>query len=97
MLGEHGQPRKRLTKKNTYILCYRVMAFIIGLPVGQIILFCISIGKDPIGLHLAIANHELDETFFMNQHCPYTKGCNYTNLSCRYIEILNNKTMITVR
>jgi hypothetical protein len=74
-----------------------VMAFIIGLPVGQIILFCISIGKDPIGLHLAIANHELTEQLLLDQNCPVYKGCNYTHLSCRYLKLLTNKTLITVR
>lgn len=36
-----------------------VMAFIIGLPCLQIILFCWAIGHDPKGLKLAVSDHEL--------------------------------------
>ena len=45
-----------------------VMAFIIGLPCLQIILFCWAIGHDPKGLKLAISDHELSRYNFTN--CP---------------------------
>lgn len=45
------------------------MLFIMGLPVFQIILFCLSIGKDPVGLPVGIVNHELD---VFNMNCTYT-------------------------
>lgn len=45
-----------------------VMAFIIGLPCLQIILFCWAIGHDPKGLKLAISDHELALFNFTN--CP---------------------------
>lgn len=72
------------------------MAFIIGLPVAQIILFCLSIGHDPKGLRLAISNHELDEIYPDHLECPVTKGCNATMLSCRYLEYLVNRSIVVV-
>lgn len=85
---------------NCHTFClyfHRVMAFIIGLPVIQIILFCWAIGHDPTGLKLAVANHEIGTDDVLQQTCPLTKGCNYTYLSCRYLEFLKlNKSMILV-
>ncbi|KAG5679693.1 hypothetical protein PVAND_009246 [Polypedilum vanderplanki] len=71
-----------------------VMAFIIGLPVAQIILFCLAIGHDPTGLKIAVTNHELSEAQLNQQHCPIYRGCNYTMLSCRYLEFLKNRSVI---
>lgn len=45
-----------------------MMLFIMGLPVFQIFLFCISIGKDPVGLHLAVVNHEIP---FGSKNCTF--------------------------
>ncbi|KAG4069757.1 hypothetical protein HA402_003198 [Bradysia odoriphaga] len=70
-----------------------VMLFIIGLPCLQIILFCWAIGHDPTGLKLAIANYEQNSTTDL-QSCPVTTGCNYTMLSCRYLEILAKKEIL---
>lgn len=72
-----------------------VMAFIIGLPCLQIILFCWAIGHDPTGLKLAISNHELNGTD-MNELCPQIEGCNYTLLSCRYLNILKKRNVVIV-
>lgn len=36
-----------------------VMLFIFALPVMQVILFCLAIGRDPTGLKLAIVNNEM--------------------------------------
>lgn len=71
-----------------------VMAFIIGLPCLQIILFCWAIGHDPKGLKLAISNHEFNATSI--DDCPVIEGCNYTLLSCRYLNTLRQKDMIIV-
>lgn len=35
------------------------MLFIFALPVMQVILFCLAIGRDPTGLKLAIVNNEM--------------------------------------
>lgn len=59
---------------------HRVMMFIVGLPVAQIVLFCLSVGKDPYGLHLAIVNHETN-----NKTCPPTGSCDLTQLSCQFL------------
>lgn len=71
-----------------------VMAFIIGLPCLQIILFCWAIGHDPTGLKLAVSNHELNTTNI--DECPVLEGCNYTYLSCRYLNVLKEKEMVIV-
>lgn len=67
------------------------MAFIIGLPVIQIVLFCISIGKDPIGLKVAIVNNELKNSTDM---CIPTIGCDTSQLSCRFLDHLKNRSLI---
>jgi hypothetical protein len=72
------------------------MAFIIGLPVAQIILFCLAVGHDPEGLKLAIVNNELSEKNFAQQECPIYEGCNYTMLSCRYLDFLKNRSIDVV-
>nr|CAD7442592.1 unnamed protein product [Timema bartmani] len=59
-----------------------VMLFIFLLPVLQIILFCLSIGRDPLGLHLAVFNQELNDS---SVPCVPSKGCDYNTLSCRYL------------
>lgn len=68
------------------------MAFIIGLPVLQIILFCLSIGKDPIGLRIAVVNNELNSS--MDRCMPHTVGCDTTMLSCRFLEHLQKRTIV---
>ncbi|XP_043467257.1 ABC transporter G family member 23 isoform X1 [Leptopilina heterotoma] len=68
-----------------------VMLFIFALPVMQVILFCLAIGRDPTGLKLAIVNHEM---FYENMSCPVSEGCNFTQLSCRYLKFLDNETMV---
>nr|XP_018905608.1 PREDICTED: ABC transporter G family member 20 [Bemisia tabaci]XP_018905609.1 PREDICTED: ABC transporter G family member 20 [Bemisia tabaci] len=66
-----------------------VMLFIIGLPVGQIILFCLAIGKDPTGLHLAVFNQEK-----MDSCGPIATGCNFELLSCRFLNHLLSKQQV---
>lgn len=71
-----------------------VMAFIIGLPCLQIILFCLAIGHDPKGLRIAVSNHELNASGFND--CPIIEGCNYTLLSCRYLSKLKQRNLVIV-
>nr|XP_050869462.1 ABC transporter G family member 20 [Vespula vulgaris] len=68
-----------------------MMAFIIGLPVIQIVLFCISIGKDPIGLKIAIVNNELKNS---TDICVPTISCDTSQLSCRFLDHLKNKSLV---
>lgn len=63
-----------------------VMLFIFALPVMQVILFCLAIGRDPTGLKIAIVNHEMNGT---DSECEFEPGCSFTNLSCRYLNHLN--------
>lgn len=69
------------------------MLFIVGLPVVQIILFCLSIGKDPVGLKLAVVNHEMNTS---TGQCTYDPGCNWDMLSCRYLKHLEKKHHLMV-
>lgn len=62
------------------------MLFIFALPVMQVILFCLAIGRDPTGLKLAIVNHEMNGT---DSVCQFDPGCTFENLSCRYLSHLN--------
>lgn len=39
-----------------------VMLFIFVLPVMQVILFCLAIGRNPTGLRLAVVNKEMNNT-----------------------------------
>jgi len=64
-----------------------VMLFIFALPVMQVILFCLAIGRDPTGLRLAVVNNEMNGT---DMTCEFEPGCSFTNLSCRYLSHLNS-------
>lgn len=72
------------------------MAFIIGLPVAQTILFCLAVGHDPEGLPLAVVNNELSDKQFAQKECPIYEGCNYTMFSCRYLDFLRNRSIEVV-
>ncbi|XP_053976396.1 ABC transporter G family member 23-like [Hylaeus volcanicus] len=67
-----------------------MMLFIFGLPVVQIVLFCLSVGKDPVGLNIAIVNKELNNT---NDPCVPTVGCDWSLLSCRYLQHLKKRSV----
>ncbi|XP_053682131.1 ABC transporter G family member 23 isoform X2 [Sabethes cyaneus] len=64
-----------------------VMLFIFALPVMQVILFCLAIGRDPTNLNIAIVNGEMNTS--SNGECYFDAGCSFTNLSCRYLNHLN--------
>lgn len=70
-----------------------VMLFIFALPVMQVILFCLAIGRDPTGIHIGVVNHEMDWDL---QECPIYPGCNLTKLSCRYIHQLSEKKTLEI-
>jgi len=84
---------KALLQKN-FLRMWRnvgVMLFIFALPVMQVILFCLAIGRDPTGLHLAIVNQEMD---WETKNCPVYYNCTFQSLSCRYINSLRNDTIV---
>lgn len=70
------------------------MLFIFALPVMQVILFCLAIGRDPTGLKLAIVNHEKNFTNQSYQECSFDYGCKFSYLSCRYLHNLKNTTIV---
>ncbi|XP_037295919.1 ABC transporter G family member 20 isoform X3 [Manduca sexta] len=83
---------KALIQKN-FLRMWRnigVMLFIFVLPVMQVILFCLAIGRDPSGLKLAIVNADVN---VLDGYCPYNSSCSMKNLSCRYLEHLDNHTV----
>lgn len=85
---------KALIQKN-FLRMWRnigVMLFIFVLPVMQVILFCLAIGRDPSGLKLAIVNNDVN---IIDDLCPFNRNCSMKNLSCRYISHLKNSSMIT--
>ncbi|XP_018579949.1 ABC transporter G family member 20 [Anoplophora glabripennis] len=71
-----------------------IMMFIIGLPVGQIILFCWSIGHDPLGIKLSVVNNEID---YPNEFCHENLGCNSTRLSCIYLDYVTQNYSLDVK
>lgn len=85
---------------------FSVMAFMLGLPVGQIILFCTAIGRDPVGLTLAVTNHELSNDQFSHNECPVVDECyasydasedRYTPLmSCWYLDFLKKRNKMNL-
>ncbi|XP_044262651.1 ABC transporter G family member 20 isoform X2 [Tribolium madens] len=87
---------KALLQKN-FLRMWRnvgVMLFIFALPVMQVILFCLAIGRDPTGLKLAIVNHEKNYTNQSYQECSFDYGCKFSYLSCRYLNNLRNSTIV---
>ncbi|XP_073963542.1 ABC-type transporter snustorr isoform X2 [Choristoneura fumiferana] len=84
---------KALIQKN-FLRMWRnigVMLFIFVLPVMQVILFCLAIGRDPSGLRLAIVNNDVN---VFEGYCPYNASCSMKNLSCRYLDHLKNGSII---
>lgn len=69
------------------------MLFIFALPVMQVILFCLAIGRDPTGLHLAVVNKEMN---WDTMECPVFDNCSLSMFSCRYLNTLPNDTVILV-
>ncbi|KAF5291190.1 hypothetical protein FQA39_LY14432 [Lamprigera yunnana] len=66
-----------------------IMLFITLLPVAQIVLFCASIGHNPVRLDVAIVNYESRKIPNYNS----TLECNSTTLSCNYLGYLEKKDL----
>lgn len=69
------------------------MLFIFALPVMQVILFCLAIGRDPTGLHLAVVNKEMN---WETKECPIYDNCTLEMFSCRYLNALPKDTVVLV-
>ncbi|CAH0721255.1 unnamed protein product, partial [Brenthis ino] len=77
---------------------FGLLTFIVGLPLSQMILFCLAIGHYPSILPIAVVNHEaMNDT---NVLCHYNKSCpqdrktwewNLTRFSCRYLDVLSKR------
>ncbi|XP_071441834.1 ABC transporter G family member 23-like [Hetaerina americana] len=81
---------------------YPILLTTVGMPLVQTALFCLAVGHDPKGLRIAVVNHELGPLGPMNDfstskmdECIPAFGCNLTSLSCRYLQHLQNRSLIT--
>ncbi|CAG9834101.1 unnamed protein product [Diabrotica balteata] len=70
-----------------------MMLFIIGLPIGQTILFCLTIGHDPMGIKVSVVNNEIN---FPEETCHQRPlNCNTTKISCNYLDEVAKAYSIT--
>ncbi|KAF2878619.1 hypothetical protein ILUMI_27552 [Ignelater luminosus] len=86
-----GNHMKALVWKNLLWMIRNipVMLFIIALPVAQIVLFCLSIGHDPVNLPVAVVNYEANNSI----NCEQSLTCNTTQLSCSYLGYLEKRAL----
>lgn len=90
---------KALMWKNAMTLLrnYGLLAFILLLPITQMVLFCVAIGHNPERLPIAVVNYEINGTEVQcdyNKTCPQSKETyewNLANFSCRYLDYLGRK------
>ncbi|KAI5645573.1 ABC transporter domain-containing protein [Phthorimaea operculella] len=91
---------KALVWKNFFSLFrnFSLMVFILGLPISQMIFFCLAIGHYPVGLPIAVVNHELGPNSTGPCHyediCPQdpsTYEWNLTLFSCEYLDFLSKR------
>ncbi|XP_046382796.1 ABC transporter G family member 23-like [Ischnura elegans] len=82
---------------------YPILLTTVGMPLIQTALFCMAVGHDPRGLKIAVVNHELGplgplhDFTSRSDECIPAHGCNLTSLSCRYLQHLQNRSLITER
>ncbi|CAB3227744.1 unnamed protein product [Arctia plantaginis] len=77
---------------------FGALAFLLGLPVSQMIFFCLAIGHYPEGLPIAVVNYEVNSTeplcSYDKDYCPQdpnTYEWNLTRFSCRYLDFLSKR------
>nr|CAI5834721.1 unnamed protein product [Callosobruchus analis] len=71
-----------------------MMMFVIGLPVGQAILFCMAIGKDPKDVRISVINNEIN---YPSEQCRAILDCNSTRLSCTYLEYIRQNYSLDLK
>ncbi|XP_032523469.1 ABC transporter G family member 20 [Danaus plexippus] len=79
---------------------YGLLTFIIGLPLSQMILFCLAIGHYPLELPIGVVNYEVGPNN-TNVLCHYNKNTcpqdpetwewNLTRFSCTYLDYLSKR------
>lgn len=69
------------------------LLFVIALPIVQVSLFCITIGHNPRNIEVAVVNYETNNS----KDCNRVLTCNSTQLSCSYMEYLEEKSLILVK
>ena len=78
------------------IFVFRFLVLLFGIPSIAMILFCLTIGRDPKSLKMAIVNEALNFTS-QNKSSEYTKiKYSFELLSCRYLQHLNNTITMQV-
>ena len=63
------------------------LLFVFLLPIIEVVFFCTAIGADPKNLKFAIVNDE----FSGSGNCTVKDGCDFNNLSCRFVTYLDQK------
>lgn len=69
-----------------------MMCYIIGMPIIETCLLCWAVGRDPVGLHIGVVNHEVPYAGL----CSYNSSCVYDRLSCRYLDHLSKRNQTIV-
>ncbi|XP_072934149.1 ABC transporter G family member 23 [Epargyreus clarus] len=93
---------KALIWKNFWSLFrnFGLLAFIIGLPVSQMVFFCLAVGHYPVGLPIAVVNYELGPNntevlcSYDKDSCPQdpeTYDWKLTRFSCMYLDYLSKR------
>lgn len=82
---------RALIIKNFICMCRNIgfMLFIFVLPAIQVILFCLAIGREPLGMRFGVINNEINDTGV----CTGPVGCTSVNLSCRYLDSIPKDTV----
>ncbi|XP_045455513.1 ABC transporter G family member 20 [Melitaea cinxia] len=78
---------------------FGLLSFIVGLPISQMVLFCLAIGHYPVNLPIGVVNYELEsnDTALCDYNkftCPQDRETwewNITNFSCRYLDFLSQR------
>nr|QTW43728.1 ABCH1 [Eurytemora affinis] len=66
-----------------------MLIFIFLLPAIQVVFFCVAIGQEPANLRLGVVN---EESFNCSD---VSTGCSLSELSCRYLQVLETRVQIT--
>ncbi|XP_038219569.1 ABC transporter G family member 20 [Zerene cesonia] len=92
---------KALIWKNFWSLFrnFGLLSFIIGLPLSQMVLFCLAIGHYPVGVPIGIVNYEIHNSStvlcdYPKNKCPQdptTYEWNLTRFSCQYLDFLSRR------
>ncbi len=73
------------------------LMFIFLLPALEVIFFCGAIGRDPDSLPLGVVNLEVPPDPAHPDNCFVADGCDFTNVSCRFYDVLFAQEALVAR